>query len=51
MHISSNEVPSQNQLAIGGVAHKLYIHTQALNFINVGQPHFHIPTRPLTCGY
>ena len=36
MHISSNEVPSQNQLAIGGVAHKLYIHTQALEFYQCG---------------
>jgi len=36
MHISSNEVSSQNQLAIGGVAHKLYIHTQALEFYQCG---------------
>ena len=36
MYISSNEVPSQNQLAIGGVAQKLYIHTQALEFYQCG---------------
>ena len=36
MYISLNEVPSQNQLAIGGVAHKLYIHTQALEFYQCG---------------
>ena len=36
MHISSNEVPSQNQLAIGEVVHKLYIHTQALEFYQYG---------------
>jgi len=36
MYISSNEVPSQNQLAIGGVAHKLYIHIQALEFYQCG---------------
>ena len=32
MHISSNEVPSQNQLVIGGAAHKLHIHIGALEF-------------------
>ena len=32
MHISSNEVRFQNQLAIGVLAHKLYIHTQTLKF-------------------
>ena len=37
MHINSNDVPSQNQLAIGGVAHKLYIHTQALEFYQCGK--------------
>jgi len=46
MHISLNEVSYQNQLAIG-VAHKLYIHIQALklNVINMGQtPIFTTPT-------
>ena len=33
---SSNEVPFQNYLAIGGLAHKLYIHTQALEFYQCG---------------
>jgi len=49
MHISSNEVPSQNQLTIGRVAHKLYIHTQALEFFQCGtNPTFifqHAPSR------
>ena len=36
MRISSNEVSSQNQLAIGGVAHKFYIHTQILEFYQFG---------------
>jgi len=34
MHI--NSIPSQNQLTIRGVAHKLYIHTQALEFYQCG---------------
>ena len=56
----SNEVPSENQLAIGGVTHKLYIHTQALQFYQCGTnptfifqlsmwdkpPTFTTPTRP-----
>jgi len=37
MHISLNEVPSQNQLAIGGVTHKLIYKLKPFNFINVGQ--------------
>ena len=36
IHISSNEIPSQNQLKIGGVAYKLYIHTQVLEFYQCG---------------
>ena len=36
MHISSNEVSSQNQLAMGGVAHKFYIRTQALEIYQCG---------------
>jgi len=37
MYISSNEVQSQNQLAMGGVAHKLIYMLKPFNFINVGQ--------------
>jgi len=37
MHTSSNEVPSQNQLAMGGVAHKLICMLKPFDFINVGQ--------------
>ena len=37
MHISSNEIPSQNQLAIYGVTHKLIYVLKLFNFINVGQ--------------
>jgi len=37
MRTGSNEVPSQNQLAMCVVTHKFYIHAQALNFINVRQ--------------
>ena len=37
MHISSNEVPSQNQLAMGGVTHKLIYMLKPFDFINVGQ--------------
>ena len=45
MHVSSNKVLSHNQLAIGEVAHKLYIHTQAFEFYQRGtNPTFHIPT-------
>jgi len=36
MHTNSNEVPSQNQLAIGEVAHKFYIHAQTLEFYQCG---------------
>jgi len=36
MYISSNEVPSQNQLAMEEVAHKFYIHTEALQFYQCG---------------
>ena len=32
MHINSNEVSSQNQLAAGGVTHKFYIYVQILQF-------------------
>ena len=39
MYISSNEVPSQNQLAIGGVTHKL-IYTLILSMWD--NTHFHI---------
>ena len=35
MHISSKDIPSQNQLAIGA-AHKLYIYTQSLKFYQCG---------------
>ena len=37
MHISSNELPSQNQLVIGGVTHKLIYMLKSFDFINVGQ--------------
>jgi len=37
MHTSSNEIPFQNQLAIGGVTHKLIYMLKPFNFINVGQ--------------
>jgi len=37
MHISLNEVPSQNQLALGGITHKLIYTLKLLYFINVGQ--------------
>ena len=36
MHISSNEISSQNQLTIGEITHKFYIHTQALKFYQYG---------------
>jgi len=36
MHISSNEVPFQNQLAMGGVTHKLIYTLKPLYLINVG---------------
>ena len=36
MHINSNEILSQNQLAIEEVTHKFYIHTQALEFYQCG---------------
>ena len=35
MYINSNEIPSQNQLAIG-VGHKLYIHAQTIQFYQCG---------------
>jgi len=37
MKTSSNEVPFQNQLAIGGVTHKLIYMLKPFDFINVGQ--------------
>jgi len=37
IYICSNEVPSQNQLAMGGVIHKLIYMLKSFNFINVGQ--------------
>ena len=37
MYISSNNVPSQNQLAMGGVTHKLIYMLKPFDFINVGQ--------------
>jgi len=40
MYISSNEISSQNQLAIVGVIHKLIYMFKPLNFINVGQSLF-----------
>ena len=47
MHISSNEASSQNQLAIGGVTHKLYIHAQTLEFYQCGtNPHFYNSNMP-----
>jgi len=52
MHISSNEVSSQNQLAMGGVAHKLYIRTQALEFYQYGtNPTFIFQHAPSRVGY
>ena len=45
MYTSSNEVSSQNQLAMDGVTHKLTYMFKPLNFVNVGQsPLFHTPT-------
>jgi len=37
MDTSSNEVPFQNQLTMGGVTHKLIYMLKLFNFINVGQ--------------
>ena len=37
MHINSNEVLTQNQLAMGGVTHKLIYMLKPFNFLNVGQ--------------
>jgi len=34
MHISSNEVPIQNQLTMGGVTHKSIYMFKSFNFIN-----------------
>jgi len=35
MHISSNEVPTQNQLGMRGVTYKFISMLQSINFINV----------------
>ena len=52
MHISSNEVSPQNQLAIGGVAHKLYIHTHTLKFYQCRtNPTFIFQHTPSRVGY
>ena len=37
IYISSNEVSSQNQLAMGEVTHKLINMLKPMNFTNVGQ--------------
>ena len=37
MYINSNDIPSQNQLTIGGVTHKLIYMLKPFNFINAGQ--------------
>jgi len=37
MYISSNEVPTQNPLAMGGVTYKLKYMLKPFNFINVGR--------------
>ena len=37
IHISSNEVPTQNQLTMGGITHKLIYKLKPFNFINMGQ--------------
>jgi len=37
MHISSNDIPSQNQLAMDRVINKLIYMLKPFNFINVGQ--------------
>jgi len=37
MYISSDEVPFQKQLVMGGVTHKLIYMLKPLNFVNVGQ--------------
>ena len=37
IHIRSNEVPTQNELFMGGVTHKLIYKLKPFNFINVGQ--------------
>ena len=45
MYINSNEVPSQNQLVMGRVTHKLYIHAQTLEFYQwETKSHFTTPT-------
>jgi len=50
MHLNSNEVSFQNQLAMGGVTHKLYIHAQTLQFYQCGTNFtFTTPTRPHIC--
>ena len=52
MHMSSNDIPFQNQLVIGGVAHKLYIHTQAFEFYQCGTiPLFIFQHAPSRVGY
>jgi len=46
MYISSNEIPSQNQLAMGGVTHKLIYMFKPFDFINVGQHPFSYSNTP-----
>ena len=64
IYISSDEDPSQNQWGIGGVAYKLYIHTQTFEFYQCRTnstfifqlsmwdkpPTFTTPTHLLTCA-
>jgi len=51
MHISWNEVPSQNQLVMSGVTHRLMYMFKPFNFINVGQyPLLYSNTPPHVCA-
>jgi len=49
MHISSNEVSSQNQLTMGGVTYKLIYMLKLLNLSMRDKLQFHISIRPFTC--
>jgi len=52
MHIHSNEIPAQNQLTMEGLTHKLYIHTQALEFCQCGtNSTLHIPTTGMNAQF
>jgi len=51
MHINSNEIPSQNQLTIDRVIHKILYILNPLNFVNIKQSTlFHISTEMKPIG-